>query len=85
MDAQINRMAVQIEKIQEMFKKHLEEIKTRQSTVNNIANKKYTRGNQQQNTEAEEWIRELKEWRKEKKNEMRKVSDFWDNIKYITI
>ena len=46
MDAQINRMAVQIEKIQEMFKKHLEEIKTRQSTVNNIANKKYTRGNQ---------------------------------------
>ena len=36
MDAQINRMAVQIEKIQEMFKKSLEEIKTRQSTMNNI-------------------------------------------------
>lgn len=36
MDAQINRMAVQIEKIQEMFKKYLEEIKTRQSTMNNI-------------------------------------------------
>ena len=36
MDAQINRMEVQIEKIQEMFKKSLEEIKTRQSTMNNI-------------------------------------------------
>ena len=48
MDAQINRMAVQIEKIQEMFKKYLEEIKTRHSTMNNIITeiKKYTRGNQ---------------------------------------
>ena len=36
MDAQINKMAVQTEKIQEMFKKDLEEIKTRQSTMNNI-------------------------------------------------
>ena len=69
MDAQINRMAVQIEKIQEMFKKYLEEIKTRQSTMNNIITeiKKYTRGNQQQNTEAEEQIRQLKEWWKEKR------------------
>ena len=36
MDAQINKMAVQIEKIQEMFKKDLEQIKTRQSTMNNV-------------------------------------------------
>ena len=35
MDAQINRMAVQIEKIQEMFKKHLEEIKKQQIVTNN--------------------------------------------------
>ena len=36
MDAQINKMAVQMEKIQEMFKKDLEQIKTRQSTMNNV-------------------------------------------------
>ena len=48
MDAQINKMAVQTEKIQEMFKKDLEEIKTRQSTMNNIITeiKKYSRDNQ---------------------------------------
>lgn len=86
MDAQINRMAVQIEKkIQEMFKKYLEEIKTRQSTMNNITNKKYTR----RQPVAEYWGRRVDKRAERmvegKKNEMRKVSDFWDNIKYITI
>ena len=36
MEAQINRLEACIEKIQETFNKDLEEIKNRQSTMNNI-------------------------------------------------
>ena len=51
MEAQINRIEAWIEKIQEMFNKDLEEIKNRQSAMNNTITKKkkYTRGNYQQN------------------------------------
>ena len=35
MEAQINRMEAQIEEIHEMFNKDLEEIKNRQSAMNN--------------------------------------------------
>ena len=33
-EAQINRMEAQIEKIQEMFNKHLEDLRNRKSVVN---------------------------------------------------
>ena len=36
MEAQINRMETRIEKIQEIIYKDLEELKTKQSTMNNI-------------------------------------------------
>ena len=47
MEAQINRIEAWIEKIQEMFNKDLEEIKNRQSAMNNTITKikKYTKGN----------------------------------------
>ena len=42
-----NRMEAQMEKKQEMFNKHLEEIKKKQIVINNIiVEKKYTRRNQ---------------------------------------
>ena len=45
MEAQINRIETWIEKIQEMFNKDLEEIKNRQSAMNNKITEilKYTR------------------------------------------
>ena len=42
-----NRMEAQIEKIQEMFNKGLEELKNKQTEMNNtITNEKHTRRNQ---------------------------------------
>ena len=41
-----NRLEVQLEKMQEVFKKDLEELKNKQTEMNNIINEKYTRRNQ---------------------------------------
>ena len=40
-EAQINRMEAQIEKIQEMFNKHLEDLRNRKSVVNKTCEIKY--------------------------------------------
>ena len=40
------RMEAWIKKIQDMFKKDLEELKNKQTEMNNIINEKYTRRNQ---------------------------------------
>ena len=45
-EAQINRMEAQIEKIQEMFTKDPEDLKNRQSAMNTITEVKSIRGNQ---------------------------------------
>jgi len=60
-EAQINRLEAGIEEIQEMFNKNLNELKTKQSAMNNtIAEIKNTlEGTNSRITEAEEWINEL--------------------------
>ena len=59
MEAQMNQMKAQIEKIQEMFKKGLEKIKNRQPALNTIAEIKNTLEGHNRITEAEKWISEL--------------------------
>ena len=78
MEAQINRLEARIDKIQKkMFLKDLEELKNKQSVMNN-ANTEIKNTLERTNswpTEAEEWISELEdrmveiteaEWNKEK-------------------
>ena len=53
MKLQINKLETRIERMQEMFKKNLEEIKKNQSIMNNaITDQKHSEGNQQENN----WI-----------------------------
>ena len=82
-EIQINRLETQNEKMQEMFKKDLEEVRNSQSAMNNkITEIKYTleRTNSRV-SEAGEWISELEnmmpeineaEWNKEKKKSQNK-------------
>ena len=59
-EAQINRMEAQIEKIQEMFNKHLEDLRNRKSVVNKTCEIKDTwEGTHRRMSEGEEWISEL--------------------------
>ena len=74
MELQINRLESWIEKMQQMFKKNLEEIKNSQSIMNNAITgvKSTLQGNNSRGTEIEERISEM-EYRmlginKEKKN-----------------
>ena len=83
-EIQINRLETQNEKMQEMFKKDLEEVRNSQSPMNNkITEIKYMleRTNSRV-TEAGEWISELEnmmpeineaEWNKEKKKESKQM------------
>ena len=63
MEVQINRLEAQIKKIQEMFHKHVEELKNKQPAMNkSIIEIKYTlEGNDRQITETEEWISDLED------------------------
>ena len=58
-----NRMEAQIEKLQEMFNKHLEELKNKQTEMNNtiIEMKTTLEGINSRTTEAEEWISDLED------------------------
>ena len=58
-----NRMEVWIEKIQEMFNKHLEELKNKQSVVNSTITemKNKIEGINSRKTEVEEWISVLED------------------------
>ena len=54
MESQINSLETKIQKMQEMFKKNLEEIRKNRSIMNNaITDQKHSEGNQQENN----WIR----------------------------
>ena len=54
MKLQINKLETRIERMQEMFKKNLEEIRKNRSIMNNaITDQKHSEGNQQENN----WIR----------------------------
>ena len=93
-----NRMEAQIEKIQEMFNKDLEELKNKQTEMNNTINemKNTLEGINSRITEEEERISELedkmveitaKEQNKEKR--MKRIKDnfrdLWDNKKGTNI
>ena len=92
------RMEAKIEKMQEMFNKHLEELKNKQTEMNNtITEMKTTReGINSRITEAEERISDLEDRRVEftavehnkgkrmKRNED-SLRDLWGNIKHNNI
>ena len=77
------------EKIQEMFNKDLEELKNKQTVMNNTKTemKNTLEGINSRITETEEWISELEdrivEQNKEKRMKRNEDSlrDLWDNIK----
>ena len=88
------RMEAKIEKMQEMFNKDLEELKNKQTEMNNIITEMKTtlEGINSRITEAEEWISDLEdrmveftaaEQNKEKRMNRNEDSlrDLWDNIK----
>ena len=88
------RMEAKIEKMQEMFTKDLEELKSKQTEMDNTLE-----GINCRITEAEEWINDLKDrmveitatehnaGKKKKKRMKRKDSlrDLWDNIRHTNI
>ena len=90
----IQNLGNKMEKIHEMFNKDLEELKSKQTTMNNTINeiKNSLEGINSTKTETEEWISDLEdkkveiitaEWNKEKrmKSIEDNLRDFWDNIK----
>ena len=94
----IQNLGNRMEKIQEMFNKGLEELKSKQTMMNNTINEilKSLKGINSRITEAEEWKSDLKdkileitmaEHNKEKR--MKRIEDslrdLWDNIKCTNI
>ena len=94
----IQNLGNTMEKIQETFNKHLEELKRKQTMMNNTINeiKNSLEGIKSRITEAEEWISDLEdkiveitmaEQNKEKR--MKRIEDslrdLWDNIKRTNI
>ena len=87
-----------MEKIQEMFNKDLEELKSKQTVMNNTINeiKNSLEGTNSRITEAEEWISDLEDKLVEittaeenKEKRMKRIEDslrdLWDNIKCTNI
>ena len=87
-----------MEKIQETFNKDLEELKSKQTMMNNTINeiKKSLEGINSRITEAEEWINDQEDKTVEititeqnKENRMKRIEDslrdLWDNIKCTNI
>ena len=94
----IQNLTNRMEKIQETFKKDLEELKSKQTMMNNTINeiKNSLEGINSRITEAEEWISDLEdkileittaEQNKEKRMKIIEDSprDLWDNIKHTNI
>ena len=94
----IQNLGNRMEKIQEMFNKDLEELKSKQTMMNNTINeiKNSLEGINSRKTEAEERISDLEdkiveitttEQNKEKRMERTEDSlrDLWDNIKHTNI
>ena len=84
----IQNLRNRIEKIQEMFNKHLEEFKSKQTVMKNTINemKNNLEGSNSRKTEAEEWISELEDRIvpipvAEQNKEKRMKRQFWSNIK----
>ena len=94
----IQNLGNRMEKIQEMFKKDLEELKSKQTMMNNTINeiKSSLEGINSRITEAEEWISHLEDKiveitaaEQSKEKRMKRIKDslryLWDNIKRTNI
>ena len=94
----IQNLGNRIEKIQEMFKKNPEELKSKQTTMNNTINemKNSLEWINSRITEAEEWINDLEDkileittTEQNKEKRMKRIEDsvrdHWDNIKRTNI
>ena len=94
----IQNLGNRMEKIQETFNKDLEELKSKQTMMNNTINetKNSPEGINSRITEAEEWINDLEDRMVEitaaeqnKEKTMKKIEDslrdLWDNIKCTNI
>ena len=94
----IQNLGNRMEKIQETFNKDLEELKTKQTMMNNTINeiKNSLEEINSRITEAEEWISDLENKRVEittakqnKEKRMKRIEDnfrdFWDKIKHTNI
>ena len=94
----IQNLVNRTEKIQETFNKDLEELKSKQTTMNNTINeiKNSLEGINSRKTEAEEWksdledkIVEINTTEQNKETRMKRIEDslrdLWDNIKHTNI
>ena len=93
----IQNLGNRIDKIQETFNKDLEELKSKQTMMNNTINEiKNTLEGINRITEAEEWISDLEDkiveittTEQNKEKRMRRINDslrgLWDNIKRTNI
>ena len=92
LELQINGIDKRVENMQEMFNKHIEEIKKNQYIINNaITEHKSTLGGiNSRITETEDRISEVEDTMLEKKNEREKkiikgneenLRDLWENVK----
>ena len=94
----IQDLGNRMEKIQETFNKELEELKSKQTVMNNTINeiKNSQEGINNRIAEAEEWISDLEdkivevitaEQNKEKRMKRieDRLTDLWDNIKHTNI
>ena len=94
----IQNLGSKMEKIQETFKKDLEELKSKQTVMNNTINaiKNSLEGSNSRITEGEEWISDLEDkiveitiaqQNKEKRMKIIEDSlrDLWENIKSTNI
>ena len=94
----IQNLGNRMEKIQETFNKDLEELKSKQTMMNNTINgiKNSLEGNNSRITEAEEWINDLEDKiveittaKQNKEKRMKRIEDnlrhLWENIKRTNI
>ena len=90
----IQNLGNRMEKIQETFNKDLEELKSKQTKMNNTinGNKNSLEGINSRITEAEEGINDLEDKIVEITNKQKRMQriedslrDLWDNIKYTNI
>ena len=85
------RIDAQSKKLQEVFSKELENVKSNQIDLNNITEMKNTLKGHNSRINAAEWISELEEWwksspwnriKKKRKNRYKgSLRDFWNTIK----
>ena len=94
----IQNLGNRVEKIQEMFNKDLEELKSKQTVMNNTINeiKNFLEEINSRITEADEQISDLEDKilvintaKQNKEKRMKRIEDslrdFWDNIKHTNI